>query len=194
MSKLLAMMKPKPIMYATIKGSLTESPAGVFSGFSATNYLKTKAITLGTNFEIKISFITPNNFNNSANKNIIGFGTSIYWLSVISDGCIRYRYSSYGSAINYIETGILAANTKYDLILGQQQSGTIYLKYKKSSESEYITVAHSYDATIFLSSNEISFGASMSSYPRPFDKSIDLNQSYIKIANTKYKLQAVPEE
>ena len=62
MSKLLAMMmKPKNYMYATIKGSLMESPSGVFSGFSASNYLalqqpfKLNADTVAE-FKFKVNF------------------------------------------------------------------------------------------------------------------------------------------
>ena len=80
-----------------------------------------------------------------------------------------------------MQTGTLDISTDYDLILSQQQAGTITLKYKKSTESTYTTVTGSYDRDYLQSSRVISLGRFLGQYARPFSGSIDLNFTYIKV-------------
>ena len=192
MSKLLAMMmKPKNYMYATIKGSLTETPAGVFSGFSNSNYLALQQpFALNANtvaefvFKINISQISEGTsfFGTLNSRGIqIKMSSSGKLYVDIGDG------TSWNIANNILETSSLSTNIDY----------FIKLIFNKQSVSLLIStdgVNYSGNTTTIILNQEYTYNLSYgigrlsSCY---FNGSIDLNQSYIKINNTKYQLQAV---
>ena len=191
MSKLLAMMmKPKNYMYATIKGSLTENN-GVFSGFSGSNYLALQNnINLSTNFEIKIKF-TPSSETTGSKKFLSLFYTNSIYLDFYTSGATpridcQYSGGSYWSQI--------ASNLSYDIpiiitIRGNGTTLNVEVNQNNNSQSGSKTLQELGIENI--TTNNIYFGKGHTTSLPMIDGSIDLNQSYIKIQNTKYQLQAV---
>ena len=195
MSKLLAMiMKPKNYMYATIKGSLTENPSGVFSGFSNSNYLESLNTLLqnATNFEIGFKYNTGSlsrfNYlisgqNNNTSRCFI-FGLSL-------ESQLIYFYTNYnGSWGVQVDTSIsgitIQANTDY----------WIKLIYKNGVYSIYIsTDGKNYIAGSSANGNAMSdciglwIGRANWTTGNGSQGSYDINNFYIKINNTKYKFQ-----
>lgn len=184
------MMRKKEIMYATIKGTLTEND-GVFSGFSSSNYL-----ALQQNFapegswevciKIKTGATTTSPvryfFGCWGTGNIVvGTTTETYFKAFISTN----NGSSYN--VTLTTTSAVSTETVYYVKLGF--TGTKYY------------LEQSTDGVNFVGRAEYSSSAKISSYPVNFGKvyandniwngEVDLNKSYIKIDNTKYKLQAV---
>lgn len=188
MSKLLAMMKPKNYMYATIKGSLTESPIGVFSNFSASNYLLIDQTFSLTNNDIEFIFdvFLPND-NTKANACFFSFSPD------------NKRVQFYRSSVNL--------NYFVINIAGQSGSGTH--QYTINSNHKIKTVISTTTVKIYYYDNnqwnfDVEYNISNSSISgvrignsqtgdRFFYGSVNLNKSYSKIANTKYKIIAVAE-
>lgn len=182
----LMMRKKEEIMYATIKGTLTEND-GVFSGFSSSNYLAIPNFPTYTQAD-KIEVV----FN---------FTCSTLWQSVLCGGdggfFVPYITSTekiayYGSAIGL--TGATGSNT---LVANQNY----YFKaiYDTTSFNAYISTdgknwildySKSVSAT-FSRSGIFELGNNSGNSSQYLRGSMNLNKSYIKINSTKYKLQAV---
>lgn len=192
MSKLLAMMmKPKNYMYATIKGSLTDND-GVFSGFSASNYLKIQEpFTINSNTVIEIQ-TKINLTTNTLLSDILGTPNN-YYLQLISGSESKLRfYLGNGSSWSILnaQAGIteIQANTDYYIRLLINNNNVKLLL--SIDNTNWIT---EFDVNVSITEQyiyniTIGRGRTTGQYLRG---SLDINQSYIKIANTKYQLQAV---
>lgn len=188
------MRKKEQIMYATIKGTLTEND-GVFSGFSDTNYLfLQQVITEENNLEIKIKFITGNDITSSQYP--------MAWSSVVNgsnrSGGFYISNGKYGivardtTDTNYQRTGgTINTNTSY---FGKIIFNLATKNFKVGISTD--DVNYTYGIDIILSGNlapmnrYIWFGRAIPDNYY-FSGSIDLPNSYIKLGATKYNLQAV---
>ena len=195
MSKLLAMMmKPKPIMYATIKGSLTENN-GVFSGFSNSNYLNLGILPITENdkYELVIKFTLPMTLTAAA-CTIIGSnndGDTILVANILnSNKILRYYCVPIFSSQNGSHT-LNLGNTYYLKFIYDGSSYTIYLSEDGINWEVDYTYTSSTGRNI---TGKTLIGRNIAVSGQYCYGSIDLNNSYIKINNTKYQLQAVPEE
>lgn len=191
MSYELMMRKKEEIMYATIKGSLTEND-GVFSGFSNSNYLslqqpfKLNADTIAE-FKVKINLT-----NNSILSGIIGTPNS-YGMNFISANDSKLTlYLGNGSSWNILSakkgTTLLQTDTDYYIRL-LIDKGTITLLLS----TDDITYTTEFTAVVTISEEytyNLAYGRARG-YEQYIRGSIDLNNSYIKLGATKYNLQAV---
>ena len=186
----LMMRKKEEIMYATIKGTLTEND-GVFSGFSASNYLQLQQnLDTSKPFEIVVKFTTDTlSLNNS-----ILYESSYGFF-------IRMKYSS-GRKI-YIDLSHSTDRDVADNVGGQialQNDTTYWLKFSFDLSKYVVSLSTDginytedivVNSTLTLkNSGHIDIG-SREGTNTYVQGSIDLNRSYIKIDDTKYKLQAV---
>lgn len=197
MSLLKAFMMEKPnIMYATIKGSLTEND-GVFSGFGASNYLLGQTIITSeiqqqylTSSEFKFKVTLPSTI--SAEEQIMYFpykgilnGFSlratkyIRWYVVSTDAYITSASTfELGSTI-WIK-GVIANNVA---TLYSSTDGTNWNNEGSVAITEIVPTTINMPIRIGVSGSSTPSGA--------WGGSIDLNRSYIKLGATKYNLQAV---
>lgn len=188
----LMMRKKEEIMYATIKGTLTENN-GVFSGFSTSNYLEVQGLyDFSKPFEIKTkikigstpsasSFITVKNSNVGSMIVMVGNGWNIGFYITDSSG---------NSIVNggYTPNNILSSNT--DCFVKVVFTGTEYACYISTDDTTYTKYS------IVTSSRTIGNSCNIKLGANPPNQSfavgtIDLNQTNIKLGSTKYKLQAV---
>ena len=181
----LMMRKKEEIMYATIKGSLTESPYGVFSGFSGTNYLATQmGIDLSQNWEFSFDFTTSDDitseqfvFTDKTSPYAIGFGIFtnskfiLYFLN--SSGNRVYNFLNSATINTHYKVKITYSNNNISVYI----NGELVNSQSSNYPSSYI------DRIMYIGRGTPTALA--------FKGSIDLNKSYIKTDNTKYKLQAV---
>ena len=176
------LMQKQQIMYATIKGSLTEND-GVFSGFSASDYLDTTSpLDITQPFHIHIDIVSFTNIG--ASQYIFGFPSincGVYF-GVSATGLAFSHGSVYWTAISGVSTGVPFA-------LDLKGDGT---------NLNFIIIQNGITKTASKSLVDLGFSESVTSFVRigklyqPFTSgSIDLNKSYIKLGSTKYKLQAV---
>ena len=190
----LMMRKKEQIMYATIKGTLTEND-GVFSGFSSSNYL------LGqTNItsEMQQQYLQSFEFQTKIKISTITQETQILYfpyrgmlsgITLRSNGAIRWYVIS--SNYNIISTSLFSnGDTVY--IKGKISNGIATL-YSSIDGTNWIT-----EGSVTLGTLEatdvnipIRLGKSGTTSAVGFEGSIDLNNSYIKLGSTKYNLQAV---
>ena len=189
----LMMRKKEQIMYATIKGTLTEND-GVFSGFSSSNYLKiqnTINVNSSTNFEMVVKV----NFNNFTEySTFVGsFNSYDITLRTGTDAKVCFNVGNGNSwiIINQSSKNTFLPNTDYffKIVLKNNKAqvfsstnGTIWTQ----EIDRELTISDQYNFNITLGIGRIS-----ATY---FDGTIDLNNSYIKLGTTKYKIVAVPEE
>ena len=181
----LMMRKKTQIMYATIKGSLTEND-GVFSGFSASNYLLTQdniAINTNQNFEIRVTFTTGGDV--SSFKHLLEtYGHPYDFYIDFKDDRFRFKFFDVNNtSVIYTLWHSITTNTQY----------TVIWQYISATNTHNISLVQN---GVVIASN--SNTSTIYSYNYPFAigcsdivGSIDLNNSYIKIGSTKYKLQAV---
>lgn len=184
----LMMRKKEEIMYATIKGALTEND-GVFSGFSSSNYLQIQdTFNLQDIKEIVVKINLP---SSALNKNKYEF--------ILVKGNFRiacYSYATYFGAAGIDVSGVgnISFGTNF------QPDTDYWLKYKNDGVN--CSCAYSTDGTTWVaggsksastisSSTSITYLGLRNDTSAYFDGSIDLNNSYIKIGATKYNLQAV---
>ena len=186
----LMMRKKEEIMYATIKGTLTEND-GVFSGFSGTNYLSlqdTIAITPTKKFEI----VTKVKFNYFSNTSSF-IGTFGEYGIVLRTTANKELSLNVGDGTSWIFTNEFSANTfvvNTDYFFKLTINNGL-IKLLSSTDGTHwteeinrsITISGQYDYNITLGIGRVN-----TTY---FDGSIDLNNSYIKLGSTKYNLQAV---
>jgi hypothetical protein len=190
----LMMRKKTEIMYATIKGSLTEND-GVFSGFSASNYLQLQDdIDTSKDWEVVAKF---DNTTSKYHSVILGGNSTAYTLKIeVSYGTRFFIFlSSNGTSWNI-------ANGAYGLTNAMSLGNTYYMKLTYSTVSGYKLYLstdgkewvsqYNNGATnpLYMTGSKFALGVSL------FDNNslgggIDLNRSYIKSQSTKYNLQAV---
>lgn len=187
------LMQKQNIMYATIKGTLTEND-GVFSGFSASNYLELQQQLDTTKpFEL-VAKINVNSIGSA--QTVIGTSTSTYiQLGVRGTGVAMMLLGTGGSSFNigtlYSST-VLSTDTDY-WIKGKF-TGTKYELYLSTDGINW-NLESSIESSTLISNSPITLqmgnGHTSNWYLRG---SIDLSNSYIKLGATKYKIVAVPEE
>ena len=190
----LMMRKKEETLYPVIKGSLTESPEGVFSGFSSSNYI-TMPITPSelSNCSIKLRFTTANvNTEQDIiwlkrnNENI----ASYFGLQTHPNGNHCYIYSYVPGSASYIATSFkLLSNTTYDCVINIENGK---LSWKIGEPNNLIEQNQlKFDVSSIASfDNPICFGSLLNT-GYAFNGSIDFNNSYIILNGTKYNLQAV---
>ena len=189
----LMMRKKEEIMYATIRGTLTESPEGVFSGFSTSNYLITQQYLKPQNdsWEIKLAVTTGNDITTDqgiASPLGIGINSVLFWCS---GGKINIQL--YDNINNFFlgKAFNVQANTKYYLKATYIATEQRYIIAYSTDNTNYTVILNSVsDKIINQPDKYYNFGTARGQN-RPFLGSIDLNQSYIKLGSTKYNLQAV---
>ena len=185
----LMMRKKEEIMYATIKGTLTEND-GVFSGFSANNYLKTSnniIINQSSDFEIVVKI------NISVFADLSAFiGTYGYYGIDVRTGVDYKIHCSIGNGSSWLVSN-LATNSTFSV-------NTDYF-FKLTIKNGVITVFSSLDGNSWIEEGTTTVTLSEINTPinlgigrintTYFNGTIDLNNSYIKLGSTKYNLQAV---
>lgn len=180
----LMMRKKEQIMYATIKGTLTEND-GVFSGFSASNYLQLQnELDFSKNFKFAIKFKTSSNITSeqfvmyhNRYPNQAQFALSCHTNSKL----LIYFLNNLGARI-YTDLITLEADTEYNVMI--EYTITNINVYVNNTFVKTISVNYS----SFIQAPIVFGMGGASSY---FRGSIDLNNSYIKLGSTKYNLQAV---
>ncbi len=186
------MMSQKPkIMYATIKGTLTEND-GVFSGFSTSNYLEVQGLyDFSQPFEVCLKMRltgSPNasGFFRAAGSNLGSFGC------LVGAGH-NIGVWSRDSEDNYIMNGVYTPNNSFlentDYWVKMCFTGTQYIIYLSTDNinfTKYTLISSSKNIGI---NKTIKIGVTAGT--QYFNGSIDINNSYIKLGSTKYKLQAV---
>jgi len=191
--ELMMKKKQENIMYATIKGSLTEND-GVFSGFSQSNYLITQDVfpLQSTNFEI-VTRIK----NTATDSNERYFVSSRYRTAFII-GTTRvsantFTFRLYGG--NSTGTGAGWNKASEQITIDETQFFDVKFTYNGTEYALYVngTKIISYTSSTALYGNDYMYYGKWDtgSNTNVFVGSIDLNNSYIKLGSTKYKLQAV---
>ena len=190
----LMMRKKEETMYATIKGSPTESPEGVFSGFSASNYLRiNQTIVWDNNAEIVCTFTMPSSALTNAMTNLF---VGKYSSSARNGFTI---YTTGGKSYIYANLNLAGVDTNTYINIVPLELGQTYTAKLIFNGSSYLLCL--YQNGIKLGEKTISSSSIMStnsgffigSFENSnfFTGSIDLNNSYIKLGSTKYNLQAV---
>lgn len=201
----LMMRKKEEIMYATIKGTLTEND-GVFSGFAYNNYLATQEeFDCSKDFEIALKIntgniqvtdnlktIARNSFGSSEGRKGFAFG-----ISSVDKKAQAFIFDSSGYQFVNRALGITVFDnyTDYFIKFSQKYNGVAYITKIESSTDgiNWITEnSWTHNLPIRNSGQGVAFGGGkLSQISQYWAGSIDLNNSYIKIGSTKYNLQAV---
>ena len=193
----LMMRKKEEIMYATIKGTLTEND-GVFSGFSATNYLKTqmlmtseKQVKYRQSFAVQVKVTLPNSFNTEQEIIHIPYRGILNGITIRTDGKIRWFIISTFTSISSTSTFTTGATIYIKGVI----SNEVATLYSSTDGITWVTegTANLTSEAINETDTPILFGVDQNKGCN-FNGSIDLPNSYIKLGSTKYKIVAVPEE
>ena len=187
----LMMRKKEEIMYATIKETLTENN-GVFSGFSASNYLALQEPFAPTG-SWEVCFKVKFGSNVSLAKYF--FGSTSYGIVLgntdTPSGAFKVFLSSNGISwdIGILSTGI---NNPADSIRYVKIGFTGEKYYIEQSEDGITYIGRAeLNSTKKIYSVPVRIGNSYEPSNRYWQGAIDLNNSYIKLGSTKYNLQAV---
>jgi len=202
MSLLKAFMMEKPnYMYATIKGSLTEND-GVFSGFSASNYLQLQntteisQISTFEKWEIQLRFSITEIEINNAILVYSGSSSSNRSIQISKDGAkLRVSMSYTGTSNDLLSATNIYTFTSNDInsyfsIKIEYNNGT-YNFYLQKNNNAFSKIYYFNSANKMFYNSPFMIGSNDKNTSEYFRGSIDLNQSYIKLGSTKYKLQAV---
>lgn len=190
--KSFLMAQTNNILYATIKGTLTESPEGVFSGFSSSNYLSLGnfAPTGKWEFLLKIRTKSGTTIETQYFLGSMGIGNIVLGTTAnISRTFKAFISTNNGSSYNIQiqATQQINNNTDYYVRLGFD-GNKYYLDF--STDNKNFVGRSEEVSSEKISSYQINIGkAYQDTYH--WTNVIDLNRSYIKIDDTKYKLQAV---
>lgn len=188
-SMLLAnmMSQKQNIMYATIKGSLTEND-GVFSGFSASNYLLTQT-------EIQANESFSGKVRAKVNSGETGYTGILNIVTGSKRFCIEFNTTTSIRTYCYNDTtssnqaqgkyNIISADTWFDFYFNFDSGAkTLYISIRNTNGTEVGRIDYT---NVSLNGGNIQYGYVFSG----LNGSIDLNNSYIKLGSTKYNLQAV---
>lgn len=189
----LMMRKKEQIMYATIKGSPTESPSGVFSGFSSSNYLQLQddITEIPTDFEIQTRISIPAT-NSGFAIHFLSYSGNSSGIRVFSSGKLNfYSKNNDNNAVEIIGTTVLSLDTFYFIKI--KKVGNTITLYSSTDNITWTTEGTTTTTSTIPLTSKIGFGhcgnANNNNYI--FNGSIDLNRSYIKLGSTKYNFQAV---
>ena len=189
----LMMRKKEEIMYATIKGTLTEND-GVFSGFSQSNYLITQSAfpLQPAKFEIFVK-IKNTATDNNERYFVAGQYRTSFIIGITKVSANTFTFKLYGG--NADGTGAGWNKTSEQITIDETQFFGVKFSYDGSEYALYVNGIKiiSYLSTTRLYGNApIYFGKwSSGGNTNIFVGEIDLNNSYIKLGSTKYNLQAV---
>jgi len=165
----------------TVQGTLTESPSGVFSGFSENDYLE---ITNNLNFnsenlEIVIKIHTPPTLD--ANRAIFGIPDPSYWYAIVLQE--NYRPTTVlrdsNNNIFYVGTGV-ALPTDTDCLIKFTKNGNNLRLSQSTNNGDSWTNGSIIQKELKTINNKVYIGRG-GYYANPFTGSIDLNNTYIKI-------------
>lgn len=188
----LMMRKKEQIMYATIKGTLTEND-GVFSGFvSQTNYLQLPSLTveqIGTDSTFVARFKkTSGNYRPIYNSG----GNNVLWININSLNKVIVKI---GDTTQFTTSNALDIDdwTQYHTIrvIFRNYKVYIYIDNILFAENQFATPTNLTTERPIYIGNETWNAYSGTSYT---DYYIDLPKCYIKLGSTKYKIVAVLEE
>ena len=186
----LMMRKKTGIMYATIKGSLTEND-GVFSGFiSQTNYLQLPSLTveqIGTDSTFVARFKkTSGNYRPIYNSG----GNSVLWININSSDKVVVKI---GNITQFTTSSALDIDwTQYHTIkvVFKNYKVSIFIDNILFEEHQFATPTNlTVERPIYIG-NETWNTSSGTSYT---DYYIDLPKCYIKLGSTKYNIVASEE-
>ena len=182
--ELMMRRKQENIMYATIKGTLTESPEGVFSGLSNSNYLKLQQNIELNNFEFGITFKTASDISSYSGFLLTNSsGNNVFYID-FNYNRIRFRTTTAEDTTDaYTWWQNLDTDTFYKLVWKYDNSTSTHTYTLIKNGVVVATQTHS--ATFKGITDTFNFGQSTNV------NSIDINNSYIKLGGTKYNLQAV---
>ena len=188
----LMMRKKEQIMYATIKGTLTEND-GVFSGFSASNYLvlQDDITEIPTDFEIQTRISIPATNSGFAIHFLSYLGNSS-GIRVFSSGKLNfYSKNNDNNTVEIIGTTVLSLDTFYFIKI--KKVGNTITLYSSTDKITWTTEGTTTTTSTIPLTSKIGFGhcGNPNNNNYIFNGSIDLNNSYIKLGSTKYNLQAV---
>lgn len=167
-----------PVSYSKV-GSPTITD-GVASGFSSSDYLRlSQGIDISKEFEWVFKIHTTSDTSVSSDQRIVSYLTT--WINSIylsgSNQYLRWWIATDGEQIGGT-TAPLAFNTDY-WIKAVHNNGVYTLSYSTDG-TNYTTVA-SKTATYTGISNYTDIGVNHTNYYSPFQGSIDLNETYIKV-------------
>ena len=184
----LMMRKKEQTMYATIKGTLTESPSGVFSGFSNSNYLQLQQqFTLSPTTKAEFCFkINVSNFDTTFNNVFYGNKKQRYfYFGVQTNGKLIISFADGGADWISLQSSNTALSLNTDYIIKIKIDNNVASIYINGTLDKTYKIGLSATNTINVG---IGSGLTSSDY---FRGSIDLPNSYVKLGTTKYNLQAV---
>jgi len=178
-------------MYALIQGTPTVQDGRV-SGFSSSDYLKiNQTVSLGSSFEIVTKITTGSDV--STQTVFISGKTNQYFNLCVQNGKIQQNIGN-GSAwlINVTAQtfGITDIQTNTSYLVKFTFDGSIYKTFISIDNGKTWILDWSYSSSSIIPNCQIVYGVSRSLI-NAFTGTLDLNRSYIKIDDTKYKLQAV---
>lgn len=179
-------------MYALIQGTPTVQDGRV-SGFSTSNYLKISGLyDFSQPFEIKTKIHLNSNPASSSFIRISG-NTSGYAVVLVGQSGTVGVYMNDNDDTTLSNGNIAPANTiptNTDIFLKFVFTGTEYAIYVSTNEKEYTKYLVVTSSKVIGNDKNILLGANPPNQSFAVG-SINLNRSYIKIDDTKYKLQAV---
>jgi hypothetical protein len=181
----LMMKKKTQVMYATIKGTLTEND-GVFSGFSSSNYLALQEnLTFSQKTEITLCLTMPSSSLTQINTFLM-FGTNYIYIATNRKISAQLRKS--GSNHWLDGATALTLGEKYWIKIINDVANNTFELLISTDGINY--TRELYSDTYILSEDlgTSNIGARTTTY---FTGSISLPNSYIKLGSTKYNLQAV---
>lgn len=191
--ELMMRKKQENIMYATIKGSPTQSPYGIFSGFSSSNYLvlQNDITEFPTNFELQTRISIPST-NSGFAIHFLSYSGNSSGIRVFSSGKLNfYSKNNDNNAVEIIGTTVLSLDTFYFIKI--KKVGNTITLYSSLDGNNWTTEGTTTTSSTIPLTSKIGFGhcGNPNNNNYIFNGSIDLNNSYIKIGSTKYNLQAV---
>ena len=183
----LMMRKKEEIMYATIKGTLTEND-GVFSGFSVGSCLLTQQEIGNKPFEL----VAKINLTTMVYLSPIFVGSGNPALTVhIESSKLKMQIGNGTSWVSSILTGVTTISANTDYYVKLVFDGIKFIGYLSSDGTNWNKEVEWVNTISVLPTYYLKIGNDRSSSTYYLSGSIDLNRSYIKNGSTKYNLQAV---
>lgn len=178
-------------MYAIIQGSPTVQDGRV-SGFSSGSYLKTPEFSpQDKKWEMVWKFTTGNSVDTCGVVTGLGTTDSIAPLYINSQKSLMFYLSSNGTAWDIVSSATIIdtiqPNTTY--IIKIEFTGIAYKAYSLEN-NQWVLKNSVSSSTKIYGTIPLVIGNNRGNQTG-FSGSIDLNNSYIKLGSTKYKLQAV---
>ena len=183
----LMMRKKEQIMYATIKGTLTEND-GVFSGFSVGSCLLTQQEIGNKPFELvaKINLTTLS----ALSPIFVGNGNPSLTFHIESSK-LKMQIGNGTSWVSTLLAGVTTISANTDYYVKLVFDGIKFIGYLSSDGTNWNKELEWVNTISVLPTYYLKIGNDRSSSTYYLRGSIDLPNSYIKLGSTKYNLQAV---